>query len=111
MATTPQKKKRWTAKRKFDLVLKMLREGIPLEELSRQTGQPAHILSGWRDEFFEKGSVVFKEAESPKEKMLESTITRLKTKVGDQAMEVDLLYEKVKRLENGVPFHLRKLKK
>jgi transposase-like protein len=75
MATTPQKK-RWTVKRKFDLVLKMLREGIPLDELSRQTGQPAHVLSGWRDEFFEKGSAVFKEAETPKEKMLGSTIVR-----------------------------------
>ena len=105
------RKKRWTAKRKFDLVLKMLREGTALEELSRETGQPAHVLSGWRDEFFEKGSAVFKEAETPKEKMLESAITKLKTKVGEQAMEVDLLYEKVKRLENGVPFHLRKLKK
>jgi transposase len=111
MAATPQKKKRWTAKRKFDQVLKMLREGIPLEELSRHTGQPAHVLSGWRDEFFEKGSAVFKEAETLKEKMLESENTRLKTKIGDITMDNDLLYEKIKKLENGVPFHLRKLKK
>lgn len=34
----------------------MLKDGKPLEELSRQVGQPAHILSGWRDEFFEKDS-------------------------------------------------------
>jgi hypothetical protein len=54
---------------------------------------------------------VFKEAETPKEKMLESEITRLKAKVGDITMDNDLLYEKIKKLENGVPFHLRKLKK
>jgi transposase-like protein len=111
MAIVRQKRKRWTAKRKFDLVLKMIKEGIPLEDLSRQTGQPAQVLSGWREEFFEKGSAVFKEAETPKEKMLESEITRLKAKVGDITMDNDLLYEKIKKLENGVPFHLRKLKK
>ncbi len=110
MTNKAKKQKRWTAKRKFEVVLKMLKEGCSLEELSRQTCQPAHVLSGWRDEFFEKGSAVFKEAESPKEKSQESEIKLLKTKVGEQAMEVDLLHEKVKRLENGVPFHLRKLK-
>jgi transposase len=46
MAIVRQKRKRWTAKRKFDLVLKMIKEGIPLEDLSRQTGQPAQVLSG-----------------------------------------------------------------
>ncbi len=110
MGNKVKKQKRWTAKRKFEVVLEMVKDGASLEELSRQTCQPAHVLSRWRDEFFEKGAAVFKEAESPKEKAQETEITRLKTKIGGITMENDLLYEKIKRLENGTPFHLRKLK-
>ncbi len=42
--------KRWSAKRKQEVVLRLLR-GESLDALSRETGQPAAVLSGWRDEF------------------------------------------------------------
>jgi transposase-like protein len=103
--------KRWTAQRKFEVSLEIIKGSISLDEASRLTKQPAYQLSEWRDELLQSGAALFKEAETPKEKEQEEQITKLKTKVGEQAMEVDLLYEKVRRLENGVPFHLRKLKK
>ena len=47
--------KRWSAKRKQEVVLRLLR-GESLDALSRETGQPAVVLSSWRDEFL-NGSV------------------------------------------------------
>ena len=102
--------KRWTAKRKFRAVLELIKNHKTLDELSRETGQPAHILSQWRDDFLNQGESLFKAADTPKEKEQEDQVTRLKTKIGEITMDNDLLYEKIRRLENGVPFHLRKSK-
>src|SRR5258708_14893597 len=43
---------RWSAKRKFAAVLRLLR-GEDLETLSRELGMTAATLSGWRDQFLE----------------------------------------------------------
>ena len=111
MTAPVTKHKRWTAKRKFDLIVELLKSGVSLDEISRETGQPAHVISKWRDEFFEKGSAVFQEAETPKEKILEAENVRLKTKIGGITMDNDLLYEKIARMEKGIPFRQRKLSK
>ena len=46
---------RWSAKRKFAAVLRLLR-GEDLETLSRELGVTAAALSGWRDQFLEGGA-------------------------------------------------------
>ena len=46
--------RRWSAKRKQEVVLRLLR-GESLDALSRETGQPAAVLSRWRDAFLEAG--------------------------------------------------------
>ena len=110
MSPKPKKMKRWTAKRKCEAVLEILKNGTSLDDMSRQTGQPAHVLSGWRDDFLEKAPALFKDSETSAEKAKDQAIEKLKRKVGEQTMEVDLLYEKIRRMENGIPFHLWKLK-
>ena len=47
-------KPRWSASRKLDVVLRLLR-GEKLEALSREVGVEAHRLAAWRDEFLEAG--------------------------------------------------------
>ena len=47
-------KPRWSANRKMDVVLRLLR-GEKLEELSRELGVEAHRIAAWRDEFLEGG--------------------------------------------------------
>ena len=39
--------RRWSARRKQEVVLRLLR-GESLDALSRETGQPAVVLSQWR---------------------------------------------------------------
>jgi transposase-like protein len=46
---------RWSAKCKFEAVLRLLR-GEDLETLSRELGVTAATLSGWRDQFLEGGA-------------------------------------------------------
>jgi transposase len=45
---------RWSANKKLDVVLRLLR-GEKLEEVSRQVGIEAHRLAAWRDEFLDAG--------------------------------------------------------
>ena len=47
-------KPRWSANRKIDVVLRLLR-GESLEEVSREVGVEAHRLQAWRDDFLESG--------------------------------------------------------
>lgn len=105
-----KKYKRWNGKRKAEVAIALLK-GEPLEEVSRATGQPAHVLNGWKEAFLAGGATAFREGESAKEKQLESENRQLKAKVGELIMDTDLLYEKIDRLEDGVPFHLRKSKR
>ncbi len=51
--------KHWPAKRKQEVGLRLLR-GESQDALSRETGQPASVLSGWRDEFLEGGIAALK---------------------------------------------------
>jgi len=63
--------KRWSAKRKQEVVLRLLR-GESLDALSRETGVPAGDLSSWRDEFLEAGQAGLKRrSEDPKADALE----------------------------------------
>jgi transposase len=47
-------KARWSAGKKLDVVLRLLR-GERLEELSREVGIEAHRIAAWRDEFLDAG--------------------------------------------------------
>ena len=63
--------KRWSAKRKQAVVLRLLR-GESLDALSRETGQPASVLSQWREDFLEAGLVGLKRrTDDPKVAALE----------------------------------------
>jgi hypothetical protein len=60
----------------------VLLKGEPLEEVSRLTGQPAHVLKGWRETFLQGGQATFHVGEAAKEKALEEENTSLKAKGG-----------------------------
>lgn len=105
-----RKHKRWNASRKVEAAIALLR-GDSLEEVSRATGQPAHVLNAWKEAFLEGGASAFQKGETAKEQALASENKALKAKIGSLVMDNDLLYEKIHRLEDGVPFHLRKSKR
>ena len=97
---------RWSAKRKFAVVLRLLR-GEDLEMLSRELGVTAATLSGWRDQFLEGGAANLKAREVDVDN--EET-QRLKSLVADLSMNNELLREKIHRMEAGRPLVWRRPK-
>ena len=81
---------RWTAKRKIEVVLELLR-GAEAAQLARENGISQSRLFGWRDRFLEGGKVglKFKRKKDPKEK----EIGRLERKVGQLTLQVEILQE------------------
>lgn len=97
---------RWSAKRKYAVVLRVLR-GEDLETLSRELGVTAAALSGWRDQFLEGGAANLKAREVDVDN--EET-QRLKSLVADLSMSNELLREKIHRMEAGGPLVWRRSK-
>src|ERR1700674_1212218 len=97
---------RWSAKRKFAAVLRLLR-GEDLETVSRDLGVIAATLSGWRDQFLEGGAANLKARETDVEN--EET-QRLKSLVADLSMSNELLREKIHHMEAARPLAWRRPK-
>ena len=103
-----QSVKRWSAKRKQEVVLRLLR-GESLDALSRETGQPAAALSGWRDEFLEAGMAGLKRrTDDPKVAALEQELKRAQCLVGDLMMDKELREMRMARHEGELPFPKRR---
>ena len=95
---------RFSARRKTDAVLRLLR-GEDLDTLSRELGVTAATLSAWRDAFFDGGTAAMKSRPADDR---DEEIARLRSKVGQLTMDVELLGQKCQHLESGRPFVTRR---
>ena len=94
-----QKPRRFSAQKKTEVVLRLLR-GEALDLLSRELGVPAARITTWREAFLDAGQ------EAMKKQPLDSRdreIGRLREKLGESTMEIELLCEKMRRLETNRP--------
>ena len=101
---TPGHRRRMSARRKQDAVLRLLR-GEDMELLARQLGVTAADLSGWRGAFLAAGEVSLKNRPTDAR---DDEIGRLKEKVGDLTMANELLEAKIERLETARPLPRRR---
>ena len=90
---------RYTAKRKADSVMRLLK-GEDLDTLSRELGVTAATLSAWRDAFIAGAEANLKSREPS---AADDDNLRLKAKIGELTMEVELLREKATKLEVNAP--------
>lgn len=98
--TPPQ---RWSARRKAEIVVRLLK-GESIDAVSRETQQTAAKLSGWRDAFLTGAESGLKgRPEQDEEEVHRDEKRRLQAKIGEQAMENELLYERCHKLEAGLP--------
>jgi transposase len=102
--TTPGHRRRMSARRQQDAVLRLLR-GEDLELLSRELGVTAAELSGWREAFLAAGEASLKTRPTDAR---DAAIGRLKEKVGDLTMANELLEAKIERLETARPLAPRR---
>ena len=100
----PTHRRRMSARRKRDAVLRLLR-GEDLELVSRGLGVTAAELSGWREAFLAGGEASLRSRPADAR---DDEIGRPKEKVGDLSMANELLGAKIERLEAGRPLARRR---
>ena len=93
-----QDKGRWSSRRKTEVVLRLFR-GETLDALSRELGDTPGMLAEWRDEAL-AGMQAGLQSREPDHR--DGFIHDLKAKVGDQAMQIELLEKKIEILEDGL---------
>jgi hypothetical protein len=76
---------RWSAQRKTELVLRLLR-GEPLDAVSRESQVPAHELETWKRVFLEQGMRGLRIRGEPEEREL----TLARAKIGELMMKLEL---------------------
>ena len=99
-----KKPQRFSAQKKTEVVLRLLR-GETLDLLSRELGIPAARLATWREAFLDAGQ------EGLKKQPLdgrEREMARLREKLGESTMDIELLREKLERFETGRPLVQRR---
>ena len=99
-----QKPQRFSARQKTEVVLRLLR-GEPLDLLSRALGIPAARLTTWREAFLDAGQEALKN--TPLDNR-DREIGRLREKLGESTMEIELLREKIGRFETDRPLPRRR---
>lgn len=95
---------RFSAKRKRDAVLRLLR-GQDLDLVSRELGVNGATLSGWRDAFLERGLEGLR-TKSRDDQSAE--VAQLQRKLGEVTMANELLEAKIEVLEVGLPLAPRR---
>ncbi|MHC4377718.1 MAG: hypothetical protein ACYS26_14040, partial [Planctomycetota bacterium] len=107
----PPPPQRWSARRKAEVVLRLLK-GESMDVLSRETQQTAAKLTEWRDAFLSGAESGLKGRPEEDEQAAHlDEKRRLQAKVGELAMENELLYERCHKLEAGLPPGLRRSKR
>lgn len=96
---------RFSVRRKLDAVQRLMR-GESLETLSRELGVTAATLSQWQETVV--ASALASLQSRPAADAKDDQIQALKAKVGDQAMEIEMLYNKVHHLEAKHPLVMRR---
>jgi predicted RNase H-like nuclease (RuvC/YqgF family) len=95
---------RFSARHKTEVVLRLLR-GEALDLLSRELGIPAAHLATWREAFLDAGQEALKKAPLDNR---DREMGRLREKLGESTMKIELLREKIGRLETSRPLPPRR---
>jgi transposase len=97
----PKVIQRWSAARKREIVLRLLR-GESLDMISREIGIEPYRLERWRDKALAAMDTGLKERAD--DDAVQAGLDAAHKRVGELSMEVELLRAKIGRLEAGTPF-------
>ena len=88
---------RWTTKRKATLVLSILKGETSIQEAARQHGLTVAELEDWKERFVLAAENALRARPKDEEALKDEQIKKLKQKIGDLVMDIDILKEAVKR--------------
>jgi transposase-like protein len=92
----PEEVRRWTAKRRSSLVLSILRGETSVPEAARQHGLTVAEIEEWKERFLSGAENALRSKPLDEEALKEAEIKRLKQKVGELVMDIDILKEVAK---------------
>jgi transposase-like protein len=93
----PEEVQRWTAKRRAALVISLLKGETTAAEAARRHGLKVAEVEEWRDRFLLGAENALCVRQKENEALREEEINRLKRKVGELAMDLDILREAARR--------------
>jgi transposase-like protein len=88
---------RWTAKRRAALVVKLLKGETTAAEAARRHGLKVAEVEEWRDRFLLGAENALRARPKDEEALREEESNRLKRKVGELTMDLDILREAAKQ--------------
>ena len=88
---------RWTTKRKAGLVLSILKGETSIQEAARQHGITVAEIEDWKEKFLLGAENALRTRPKDDEALQEEQIKKLKQKIGDLVMDMDILREAAKR--------------
>ena len=93
----PEEVQRWTAKRRAALIVNLLKGETTAAEAARRHGLKVAEVEGWRDRFLLRAENALRARQKEDEALREEEINRLKRKVGELTMDLDILREAARR--------------
>ena len=91
-----ESRKRWTAKRRVALIVEILRGDTSVAEAARKHGLTVADVEDWRERFLIGAENALRSRPADEDGQKEREIKRLKQKVGELVMDVDMLKEATK---------------
>jgi transposase-like protein len=88
---------RWTTKRKAALVLSIIKGETSVQQAARQHGITVAELEDWKERFLLAAENTLRARPKDEEALREEQIKKLKQKIGDLVMDIDILKEAAKR--------------
>ena len=88
---------RWTAKRRAALVLSLLRGETTAADAARRHGLKVAEVEEWRERFLLGAENALRARPKEEDALREEEVNRLKRKVGELTMDLDILREAAKR--------------
>ena len=87
---------RWTAKRRAALIVSILRGETTAQEASRQHGLTIAEIDDWKEKFLSGAENALRSKPRDEEAIRDEREKRLKAKIGDLVLELDILKEAIK---------------
>ena len=93
----PEEVQRWTARRRAALVISLLKGETTAAEAARRHGLKVAEVEEWRDRFLLGAENALRARQKEDEALREEEINRLKRKVGELTIDLDILREASRR--------------
>ncbi|HXK09638.1 MAG TPA: DUF1153 domain-containing protein [Vicinamibacteria bacterium] len=100
-AESPDEIQRWTARRRSALVLSILKGELTVEEVANRHGLAVSEVEDWKLRFLAAAHNALRSRPRDEDALKEEQIRRLKQKVGELVLEVDVLREAMRNPRAG----------